>query len=153
MIHEILLLGLASFRATLWLALCREHLDPAKASAVLVRGVSRPRRAIRARDVLFIPGALFALAGGVRFGPIWRFILNLAGDTGGNDILFARSLRSGLLGQAEGRHKARPSHQGSGGGGLALGGPHPPRAAVSLQFAQRAELARASVEADKLLVS
>jgi uncharacterized membrane protein YdjX (TVP38/TMEM64 family) len=39
--------------------------------------------------VLFIPG--------VHFGPIWCFILNLAGDPGRNGIPSGRSLRGGVL--------------------------------------------------------
>jgi uncharacterized membrane protein YdjX (TVP38/TMEM64 family)/rhodanese-related sulfurtransferase len=38
--------------------------------------------------VLFVPGALFALAGGVLFGPVWGTFLNLAGATLGATAAF-----------------------------------------------------------------
>jgi uncharacterized membrane protein YdjX (TVP38/TMEM64 family) len=38
--------------------------------------------------VLFVPGALFGLAGGVLFGPVWGTILNIAGATLGATAAF-----------------------------------------------------------------
>jgi uncharacterized membrane protein YdjX (TVP38/TMEM64 family) len=38
--------------------------------------------------IAFLPGALFALAGGVLFGPLWGSLLNLAGATIGASLAF-----------------------------------------------------------------
>jgi uncharacterized membrane protein YdjX (TVP38/TMEM64 family) len=38
--------------------------------------------------VVFLPGALFALAGGALFGPVWGALLNLAGATVGASLAF-----------------------------------------------------------------
>lgn len=38
--------------------------------------------------VAFLPGALFALAGGALFGPVWEALLNLAGATIGASLAF-----------------------------------------------------------------
>jgi uncharacterized membrane protein YdjX (TVP38/TMEM64 family)/rhodanese-related sulfurtransferase len=80
-----LLLGLIILAAALWLALYRDHLDPAVIEgAIRNLGLWGPVAHVALfalGTVLFVPGALFGLAGGVLFGPIWGTILNLAGAT------------------------------------------------------------------------
>jgi uncharacterized membrane protein YdjX (TVP38/TMEM64 family)/rhodanese-related sulfurtransferase len=87
-----LLLGLAIVAAVLWLALHRDQLD-----AVLIENAIRglgpwgPAAHVvlfALGTVLFVPGALFGLAGGVLFGPVWGSILNLAGATLGATAAF-----------------------------------------------------------------
>jgi uncharacterized membrane protein YdjX (TVP38/TMEM64 family)/rhodanese-related sulfurtransferase len=76
-------LGLAVLALALVLALNRGQLDPA-----LIEGTMRalgpwgPAAHVvlfALGTVLFVPGALFGLAGGVLFGPVWGTFLNLAG--------------------------------------------------------------------------
>jgi uncharacterized membrane protein YdjX (TVP38/TMEM64 family)/rhodanese-related sulfurtransferase len=80
-----LLLGLAILAGALWLAFHRDQLDPA-----LIEGAMRnlgPWGAVAhvtlfaLGAILFVPGALFGVAGGVLFGPVWGTVLNLAGAT------------------------------------------------------------------------
>lgn len=78
-----LLLGLAVAGAALWLALNRDQFDPAVVeNAIRALGPWGPVAHVALfalGTVLFVPGALFGLAGGVLFGPVWGTILNLAG--------------------------------------------------------------------------
>jgi uncharacterized membrane protein YdjX (TVP38/TMEM64 family) len=76
-----LLLGLAVLAVALWLALNRDKLDPA-----LIEGMMRdlgpwgPAAHVALfalGTILFVPGALLGLAGGVLFGPVWGTVLNL----------------------------------------------------------------------------
>jgi uncharacterized membrane protein YdjX (TVP38/TMEM64 family)/rhodanese-related sulfurtransferase len=87
-----LLLGLAILAAALWLALYRDHLDPAVIEGAIRKlGLWGPAAHVALfalGTVLFVPGALFGLAGGVLFGPIWGTILNLAGATLGATAAF-----------------------------------------------------------------
>lgn len=80
-----LLLGLAVIAAALWLALNRGHFDPAVIeNAIRALGPWGPAAHVALfalGTVLFFPGALFGLAGGVLFGPVGGTILNLAGAT------------------------------------------------------------------------
>jgi uncharacterized membrane protein YdjX (TVP38/TMEM64 family)/rhodanese-related sulfurtransferase len=78
-----LLLGLAVVAGALWPALHRGELDPAVIENA-IRNVgpwgSAAHVALFALGtVLFVPGSLFALAGGVLFGPVLGTLLNLVG--------------------------------------------------------------------------
>jgi uncharacterized membrane protein YdjX (TVP38/TMEM64 family)/rhodanese-related sulfurtransferase len=87
-----LLLGLAIVAGALWLALHRAEVDPAVIeNAIGSLGPWGPAAHVALfalGTVLFIPGALFALAGGVLFGPVWGTLLNLAGATLGATAAF-----------------------------------------------------------------
>lgn len=92
------LLGLAIVAGVLWLALHRGQLDPVLIENA-IRGLGPWGPAAHVvlfalGTVLFVPGALFGLAGGVLFGPFWGSILNLAGATLGATAAFlaARSV-------------------------------------------------------------
>ena len=87
-----LLLGLILAGAALWLALNRERLDPAALeSAIRDLGMLAPVAHViffALGTVLFVPGALFGLAGGALFGPAWGTLFNLAGATIGATAAF-----------------------------------------------------------------
>jgi uncharacterized membrane protein YdjX (TVP38/TMEM64 family) len=80
-----LLLSLAIVAGVLWLALHRGQLDPVLIeNAIRSLGPWGPVAHVALfalGTVLFVPGALFGLAGGVLFGPVWGTILNLTGAT------------------------------------------------------------------------
>ncbi len=92
----LLVAGIAG--AVLWAGLHRDQLDPAALDGWLSGlGIWAPVVYVTfyaAGTVVFLPGALFALAGGALFGPVWGAILNLLGATLGAGIafLFARYL-------------------------------------------------------------
>jgi len=102
-------LVLAVAGATIWLALNRDSID----AALLERSI----RSLGAwaglghimlfavGTVLFVPGALFGLAGGAMFGPLWGTVLNLVGATIGatGAFLVGRYLAGNWV-----RHKAGP---------------------------------------------
>jgi uncharacterized membrane protein YdjX (TVP38/TMEM64 family)/rhodanese-related sulfurtransferase len=87
-----LLLGLAILAGALWLACYRDRLDPAAIEGVIRNlGLWGPVAHVALfalGTVLFVPGALFGLAGGVLFGPVWGGLLNLAGATLGATAAF-----------------------------------------------------------------
>ncbi len=87
-----LLLGLAILVVALWLALNRDQLDPALIEgAIRNLGLWAPVAHVvlfALGTVLFVPGALFGLTGGVLFGPVWGTALNLAGATLGATAAF-----------------------------------------------------------------
>jgi len=87
-----LFLGLAILAAALWLALNRDQLDPALIeNATRSLGPWGPAAHVvlfALGTVLFVPGALFGLTGGVLFGPVWGTALNLAGATLGATAAF-----------------------------------------------------------------
>lgn len=87
-----LLLGLAIVAPALWLALNRDQFDPAVIENTMQElGPWGPLAHIALfalGTVLFFPGALFGLAGGVLFGPFWGTLLNLAGATLGATAAF-----------------------------------------------------------------
>ena len=87
-----LLLGLPIVAGAVWLALNRDHLDPALIEhAMRSLGSWGPTAHVALfalATVLFAPGALFALVGGVLFGPVWGTALNLAGATLGATAAF-----------------------------------------------------------------
>jgi uncharacterized membrane protein YdjX (TVP38/TMEM64 family)/rhodanese-related sulfurtransferase len=87
-----LLLGLAILASASWLALSRGQLDAAHIeTAIGSLGAWGPVAYVALfalGTVLFVPGALFGLAGGALFGPVWGTILNLAGATLGATAAF-----------------------------------------------------------------
>lgn len=102
-----LALGLAIAGTAIWLALNRDRFDPALIeSSIRDLGLWAPLGYVALfalATVLFIPGAIFGLAGGVLFGPVWGSVLNLIGATLGATL--ASSLHATL--QRTGRD-ARP---------------------------------------------
>jgi uncharacterized membrane protein YdjX (TVP38/TMEM64 family) len=87
-----LLLGLAILASAVGLALNRDLLEPTAIEGVVRNlGLWGPVAHVALfalGTVLFVPGALFGLAGGVRFGPIWGTVLNLTGATLGATAAF-----------------------------------------------------------------
>jgi uncharacterized membrane protein YdjX (TVP38/TMEM64 family)/rhodanese-related sulfurtransferase len=87
-----LLLGLTILAGASWLALSRDQLDVAQIeSAIRSVGPWGPVAYVALfalGTVLFVPGALFGLAGGVLFGPVWGTTLNLTGATLGATAAF-----------------------------------------------------------------
>jgi uncharacterized membrane protein YdjX (TVP38/TMEM64 family)/rhodanese-related sulfurtransferase len=75
-----------------WLALNRDHFDPALIeSAIHDLGLLAPLGHIvlfALGTILFVPGAIFGLVGGALFGPLWGTVLNLAGATLGATAAF-----------------------------------------------------------------
>src|SRR5262245_12138264 len=102
------LLGLAILGGGLWLALNRDQLDPAAIQGAIghldLWGPVAYVALFALGTVLFIPGALFGLAGGVLFGPAWGTILNLLGATLGATAAFllARYVAQDKIGQRAG---------------------------------------------------
>jgi uncharacterized membrane protein YdjX (TVP38/TMEM64 family) len=86
----LLVAGVAG--AVLWAGLHRDQLDPAALDGWLSGlGTWAPVVYVTfyaAGTVVFLPGSLFALAGGALFGPVWGAILNLLGATIGAGIAF-----------------------------------------------------------------
>ena len=87
-----LLLGLAIVAGVLWLALYRGQIDPVLIENA-IRGLGPWGPAAHVAlfalgTVLFVPGALFGLAGGMLFGPVWGTIVNLTGATLGATAAF-----------------------------------------------------------------
>jgi len=87
-----LALGVALAGLALWLALNRDRLDPALIEgAIRDLGLWAPIGHVALfalGTVLFVPGALFGLAGGALFGPLWGTVANLAGATLGATAAF-----------------------------------------------------------------
>jgi uncharacterized membrane protein YdjX (TVP38/TMEM64 family)/rhodanese-related sulfurtransferase len=87
-----LLLGLPIVAGAVWLALNRDQFDPVLIeSAMRSLGPWGPAAYVALfalATVLFAPGALLALAGGVLFGPLWGTALNLTGATLGATAAF-----------------------------------------------------------------
>ena len=80
-----LVFGLAIAGAAIWLALNRDRFDPALIeSSIRDLGLWAPLGFVALfalGTLLFVPGAIFGLAGGVLFGPMWGSVLNLIGAT------------------------------------------------------------------------
>lgn len=84
-----LVLGLCLAGAVLWAAVAYGRFDPAAIDAALTQTVAgfgawgpvAYVAAFAAGVVAFLPGSLFALAGGALFGPVWGAVLALAGAT------------------------------------------------------------------------
>jgi len=97
----LLFLGVAG--AIAWAAFNRDRLDLGSLDAWLsALGLWAPVAYLglyAAGTIIFLPGALFALAGGALFGPIWGTILNLAGATIGASLAFliARYIAGGWV--------------------------------------------------------
>jgi uncharacterized membrane protein YdjX (TVP38/TMEM64 family)/rhodanese-related sulfurtransferase len=87
-------LALASllFAAAAWAALHRDRIDFATLDTWLASlGLWAPLAYVliyAAATVAFVPGIIFALAGGALFGPVWGSVLNLAGATFGATLAF-----------------------------------------------------------------
>ncbi|HEY2981976.1 MAG TPA: TVP38/TMEM64 family protein [Anaerolineales bacterium] len=85
-------LGLAIAAAAIWLAFNRDRLDPTLLeSSIRDLGLWAPVVHIAlfaVATVLFVPGAIFGLAGGLLFGPFWGTLFNLAGATLGATASF-----------------------------------------------------------------
>lgn len=75
-----------------WALLNRNRFDPASLDAWLASfGMLGPFVYVilfAIGTVAFVPGSLFALAGGVLFGPVWGSLLNLLGATLGASLAF-----------------------------------------------------------------
>ncbi|MCR5857399.1 VTT domain-containing protein [Mesorhizobium sp. J428] len=97
----ILLIGVIA--AIIWAALNRDRLDLAALDAWLSGlGFVAPLAYLglyAVGTIAFLPGALFALAGGALFGPVWGSLLNLVGATIGASLAFliARYLAGGWV--------------------------------------------------------
>jgi uncharacterized membrane protein YdjX (TVP38/TMEM64 family)/rhodanese-related sulfurtransferase len=108
-----LLLGLAIFMVALWPALNRNRLDPALIEGAMRNlGLWAPVAHVALfalATVVFVPGALFGLTGGVLFGPVWGTALNLAGATLGATAAFlvARYVASDWVRQKAGARLQR----------------------------------------------
>jgi uncharacterized membrane protein YdjX (TVP38/TMEM64 family)/rhodanese-related sulfurtransferase len=106
-------LGLAILAAGLWLALNRNRLDPELIEgAIRNLGIWAPVAYVvlfALGTVLFIPGALFGLTGGVLFGPFWGTAFNLLGATLGATAAFlvARYLAADWVRQKSGARLER----------------------------------------------
>jgi uncharacterized membrane protein YdjX (TVP38/TMEM64 family)/rhodanese-related sulfurtransferase len=78
--------------AAIWLALHRDQFDPALIeSSIRDLGLWAPLAHVAlfaVGTVFFVPGAIFGLAGGAMFGPLWGTLLNLAGATLGATASF-----------------------------------------------------------------
>ena len=87
-----LLLATLLAAAALWAALNHATLDLASMEAAIGGlGVWAPVGYIATyalATVLFLPGALFGLAGGALFGPLWGTVWNLGGATLGATLAF-----------------------------------------------------------------
>jgi uncharacterized membrane protein YdjX (TVP38/TMEM64 family)/rhodanese-related sulfurtransferase len=84
--------ALAILSCALWLALHRGQLDAASVESALRSlgpwGAPVHVALFALGTVLFVPGALFGLAGGALLGPVWGTIANLAGATLGATAAF-----------------------------------------------------------------
>ena len=78
--------------SAIWLALHRDPFDPALIeSSIRDLGLWAPLAHVAlfaVGTVFFVPGAIFGLAGGAMFGPLWGTLLNLAGATLGATASF-----------------------------------------------------------------
>ena len=78
--------------AIAWALLNRNQFDPTMLDAWLASfGVLGPVVYViiyAIGTVAFVPGSLFALSGGVLFGPVWGSVLNLLGATLGSSLAF-----------------------------------------------------------------
>lgn len=78
--------------AMVWAGVNRDRFDPVELDAALSGlGVWAPIAYVclyAAGTVVFLPGSLFALAGGALFGPVWGAAFNLVGATIGASLAF-----------------------------------------------------------------
>jgi uncharacterized membrane protein YdjX (TVP38/TMEM64 family) len=86
------LLVVAIAGGVIWAILNRRHLDPGAVDEWLATfGALAPLAHVLAYAVgavVFLPGSVFALAGGALFGPFWGTAFNLLGATTGATIAF-----------------------------------------------------------------
>jgi uncharacterized membrane protein YdjX (TVP38/TMEM64 family)/rhodanese-related sulfurtransferase len=91
LVPRVTLLALLA-AAVIWATFNRDRLDPALIDTGLSGlGLWAPVAYVglyAAGTVIFLPGSLFALAGGALFGPVWGSILNLVAATIGAGIAF-----------------------------------------------------------------
>ncbi|HEV2336895.1 MAG TPA: VTT domain-containing protein [Stellaceae bacterium] len=87
-----LVLALLVTAVAVWLAFDRDRLDPSLIETVIHDlGFWAPLGHIvlfALGTILFVPGAIFGLAGGALFGPLWGTVFNLAGATLGATTAF-----------------------------------------------------------------
>lgn len=108
-----LALGFAIVGAAIWLAINRDRLDPVLIEAAIRDlGLWAPLGFVvlfALGTVLFVPGAIFGLVGGVLFGPVWGSVLNLIGATLGATLAFlaARYLAADWVRRKAGRRLER----------------------------------------------
>ncbi|HEX6120468.1 MAG TPA: VTT domain-containing protein [Dongiaceae bacterium] len=97
------LLALAIAAAAILLAIHRERVDPALIESTIAGlGPWAPIAHVllfAVATVLFVPGSILGMAGGVLFGPLWGTLFNLAGATLGAtaSFLVARHVASGWV--------------------------------------------------------
>jgi len=86
----------------------RDHLDLARLDAVVASaGALGPLAYVATfalATALFVPGAVFGIAGGALFGPVWGTVWNLTGATAGAALSFlvARHLAAAWIGRKAG---------------------------------------------------
>ena len=108
-----ILLALVIAGAAIVLVIYRERIDPASIEAIIAGlGPWAPIVHIllfTLATVLFVPGAILGLAGGVLFGPLWGTIFNLTGATLGAtaSFLVARYVASDWVRQKSGTRLQR----------------------------------------------
>ena len=111
-IPRVLLLAVIS-GAVLWAMLNRDQFDATSLDRWLAElGLWAPVVHVvlfAIGTVVFLPGSLFALAGGALFGPVWGAILNLLGATIGASLAFliARYLAGDWVALKSGGHLKR----------------------------------------------
>ncbi len=104
---RLVLFGLLAAAASVTFAF-REHLDLARLDAVVKSaGALGPLAYVATfalATALFVPGAVFGVAGGALFGPVWGTVWNLAGATAGAALSFlvARHLAADWIGRKAG---------------------------------------------------
>jgi uncharacterized membrane protein YdjX (TVP38/TMEM64 family)/rhodanese-related sulfurtransferase len=112
LLSRIVLVGVIA-GAAIWLALNPNRLDPALVEgAALDLGPWAPVGQVvifALGTIVFLPGAIFGLAGGLLFGPLWGTVLNLAGATLGATAAFivGRYVAAGWVRGRAGPHLQR----------------------------------------------
>ncbi len=112
LIPRVLLLAVIAV-AALWMTLNRNQFDAASLNSWLVDlGLWAPAVHVLLFAIgtaVFLPGSLFALAGGALFGPVWGAILNLIGATFSASLAFliARYLAGDWVARKSGGHLRR----------------------------------------------
>jgi uncharacterized membrane protein YdjX (TVP38/TMEM64 family) len=107
------LLALTIAAAAIWLAFNLDQLEPALIeSSIRDLGLWAPLAHVvlfAIGTILFVPGAIFGLAGGALFGPLWGTLLNLAGATLGAtaSFLIARYLAADWVRRRAGQRLER----------------------------------------------
>jgi uncharacterized membrane protein YdjX (TVP38/TMEM64 family)/rhodanese-related sulfurtransferase len=108
-----LALAVAIAGVALWLALSRDALDPAVVES-WIRDLGAWGPVVHVvlfalGTIFFVPGAIFGLAGGLLFGPLWGTILSFMGATLGATVAFlaGRYLAGDWVRRRAGRHLER----------------------------------------------